>query len=53
MLNNMVASFTASNQIGEEMKKAKKAKDTLGIGMKPKKPEVKQDEPPMDSSTAE
>ena len=36
MLNNMVASFTASNQIGEEMKKAKKAKDTLGIGMKPK-----------------
>tara|TARA_B100000524_G_scaffold86604_1_gene40135 strand:+ start:4305 stop:5270 length:966 start_codon:yes stop_codon:yes gene_type:complete len=27
MLNNMVASFTASNQIGEEMKKAKKAKD--------------------------
>ena len=23
MLNNMVASFTASNQIGEEMKKAK------------------------------
>ena len=53
MLNNMVASFTASNQIGEEMKKAKKAKDTLGVGMKPKKPEVKQDEPPMDSSTAE
>ena len=31
MLNNMVASFTASNQIGEEMKKArmkKKGKDT-------------------------
>ena len=28
MLNNMVASFTASNQIGEEMKKAKKAKGT-------------------------
>jgi len=28
MLNNMVASFTASNQIGEEMKKAKKAKDS-------------------------
>ena len=53
MLNNMVASFTASNQIGEEMKKAKKAKDTLGVGMKPKKPEVKQDEPPMDSSTTE
>jgi hypothetical protein len=23
MLNNMVASFTASNQIGEEMKKAR------------------------------
>ena len=53
MLNNMVASFTASNQIGEEMKKAKKAKDSLGIGMKPKKPEVKQDEPPMDSPTVE
>jgi len=28
MLNNMVASFTASNQIGEEMKKAAKAKET-------------------------
>jgi len=27
MLNNMVASFTASNQIGEEMKKATKAKE--------------------------
>ena len=27
MLNNMVASFTASNQIGEEMKKAAKAKE--------------------------
>ncbi|MCH2216692.1 MAG: SPFH domain-containing protein [Flavobacteriales bacterium] len=27
MLNNMVASFTASNQIGEAMKKAKKKKD--------------------------
>ena len=53
MLNNMVASFTASNQIGEEMKKAKKAKDTLGIGMKPKKPEARQDETPMDSSTDE
>ena len=53
MLNNMVASFTASNQIGEEMKKEKKAKDTLGIGMNPKNPEVKKDEPPMDSSTAE
>ena len=49
----MVASFTASNQIGEEMKKAKKAKDTLGIGMKSKKPEAKQDETPMDSSTDE
>jgi hypothetical protein len=24
MLNNMVASFTASNQIGEEMKRARK-----------------------------
>ena len=42
-----------NTQIGEEMKKAKKAKDTLGVGMKPKKPEVKQDEPPMDSSTTE
>ena len=28
MLNNMVASFTASNQIGEEMKKAAKAKES-------------------------
>ena len=28
MLNNMVASFTASNQIGEEMKKAQKRKRT-------------------------
>ena len=28
MLNNMVASFTASNQIGEEMKKAKKEKES-------------------------
>ena len=27
MLNNMVASFTASNQIGEEMKKARKEKE--------------------------
>ena len=35
------------------MKKAKKAKDTLGVGMKPKTPEVRKDEPPMDSSTAE
>ena len=26
MLNNMVASFTASNQIGEEMKKARAKK---------------------------
>ena len=26
MLNNMVASFTASNQIGEEMKKARMKK---------------------------
>ena len=30
MLNNMVASFTASNQIGEEMKKAAKAKEEEG-----------------------
>ena len=28
MLNNMVASFTASNQIGEQMKKAAKEKET-------------------------
>jgi hypothetical protein len=27
MLNNMVASFTASNQIGEEMKKAAAKKE--------------------------
>ena len=27
MLNNMVASFTASNQIGEQMKKAAKEKE--------------------------
>jgi hypothetical protein len=27
MLNNMVASFTASNQIGEQMKKAALKKD--------------------------
>ena len=31
MLNNMVASFTASNQIGEEMKKAAKAKEEENI----------------------
>ena len=38
MLNNMVASFTASNQIGEEMKKAKKAKETAGLNQNaPKK----------------
>ncbi len=30
MLNNMVASFTASNQIGEEMKKAAKIKEEEG-----------------------
>lgn len=30
MLNNMVASFTASNQIGEAMKKHNKKKDNLG-----------------------
>ena len=53
MLNNMVASFTASNQIGEEMKKAKKAKDTLEIGMKAKNLGTKKEEPPMDSSSAE
>ena len=37
MLNNMVASFTASNQIGEEMKKAKKAKETVLNQNVPKK----------------
>ena len=36
MLNNMVASFTASNQIGEEMKKAKKQKESQG-GKSPSK----------------
>ena len=36
MLNNMVASFTASNQIGEEMKKAKKAKESQGENLPPK-----------------
>ena len=30
MLNNMVASFTASNQIGEQMKKAAKEKEIEG-----------------------
>ena len=30
MLNNMVASFTASNQIGEEMKKARMQKKEKG-----------------------
>ncbi len=34
MLNNMIASFVASNQIGEEMKKQNEAK---GIGQKKKK----------------
>lgn len=36
MLNNMIASFTASNQIGEEMKKQNAAR---GIGYKDKKEE--------------
>jgi len=32
MLNNMVASFTASNQIGEAMKKSQEKKDSKGKG---------------------
>ena len=36
MLNNMVASFTASNQIGEEMKKAAKAKEEESVDSKKK-----------------
>ncbi len=47
MLNNMVASFTASNQIGEEMKKAKKAKDTNEVGSRLKAP-PKKDDPPAE-----
>ena len=47
MLNNMVASFTASNQIGEEMKKAKKAKDSNDVSSILKAP-PKKDDPPAD-----
>ena len=47
MLNNMVASFTASNQIGEEMKKAKKAKDSNDMSSILKTP-PKKDDPPAD-----
>jgi len=43
MLNNMVASFTASNQIGEEMKKAKKAKDSNEMSSILKAPPKKDD----------
>ena len=45
MLNNMVASFTASNQIGEEMKKAKKAKGTNDMSSRPKAPPKREDPP--------
>jgi hypothetical protein len=34
MLNNMVASFTASNQIGEEMKKAAEREKLKGVEKK-------------------
>ena len=52
MLNNMVASFTASNQIGEEMKKAKKAKDTNDMTSRPKAP-PKKDDPPTELGAIE
>ena len=52
MLNNMVASFTASNQIGEEMKKAKKAKDSNDISSILKAP-PKKDDPPADPGAIE
>ena len=52
MLNNMVASFTASNQIGEEMKKAKKAKESNDISSILKAP-PKKDDPPADPGTIE
>ena len=52
MLNNMVASFTASNQIGEEMKKAKKAKDSNDMRSVLKAP-PKKDDPPADPDAIE
>ena len=52
MLNNMVASFTASNQIGEEMKKAKKAKDSNDMSSILKAP-PKKDDPPADPGAIE
>ena len=52
MLNNMVASFTASNQIGEEMKKAKKAKDSNDMRSVLKAP-PKKDDPPADPDVIE
>ena len=52
MLNNMVASFTASNQIGEEMKKAKKAKDSNDVRSVLKAP-PKKDDPPADPGAIE
>ena len=52
MLNNMVASFTASNQIGEEMKKAKKAKSTNDMISRPKTP-PKSEDPPAELDSIE
>ena len=52
MLNNMVASFTASNQIGEEMKKAKKAKNNNDMSSILKAP-PKKDDPPADPDAIE
>ncbi len=48
MLNDMIASFVASNQIGEEMKKANDAK---GIGNKKKKPRKLPPTQPLDGDT--
>ena len=44
----MIASFVASNQIGEEMKKANAAK---GIGNKKKKPRKLPPTQPLDGDT--
>ena len=53
MLNNMVASFTASNQIGEEMKKAKKAKNSNDMSSILKAPPKKDDPPATDPGAIE
>ena len=45
MLNNMIASFVASNQIGEKMKEQNKVK---GIASTAKKAKPKKQNPPMD-----